>query len=101
MSPLRKKRRLRRKKMRALRRTKPLQAPKHEGGRGAKKQPTHPQATAGARGRNRFRKPIRITGTRFTGRRKRNDNQPRPTNGILFAITVMDKTLVSSGRLAM
>ena len=26
---------------------------------------------------------------------------PRPTNGILFAITVMNSTLVSSGRLAM
>src|ERR1035441_1977716 len=89
MSPLRKKRRLRRKKMRALRRTKALQVQKHLRRRAARKQPTHPQATAGARGRKRFRKPIRITGTRFTGRRKRNDNQPRPTNGILFAITVM------------
>ena len=27
--------------------------------------------------------------------------QPRPTNGILFAITVMNSTLASSGRLAM
>ena len=26
---------------------------------------------------------------------------PRPTNGIMFAITVMNSTLVSSGRLAM
>jgi len=35
----------------------------------------------------------------------RNDEcwavQPRPTNGILLAITVMNSTLASSGRLAM
>jgi len=29
-----------------------------------------------------------------------DDRQPRPTNGILFAITVMNSTLASSGRLA-
>jgi hypothetical protein len=29
------------------------------------------------------------------------ERQPRPTNGIVFAITVMNSTLVSSGRFAM
>ena len=34
-------------------------------------------------------------------RRKDVAPQPRPTNGILLAITVMNSTLASSGRLAM
>jgi len=30
-----------------------------------------------------------------------HESQPRPTNGILVAMTVMNSTLASSGRLAM
>jgi hypothetical protein len=38
---------------------------------GGEKLPTHPQVIVGARAKTRFRKLIRITGTRFTRKRKR------------------------------
>ena len=41
---------------------------------GGEKAADYPQVIAGARVKNRFRKLIKITGTRFTRRRKRNDN---------------------------
>ena len=65
-----KKRPLRR-KTRASRRTSPRQMQAYLRLRAARKLPTHLQVIVGARAKNRFRKLIRITGTRFTGRRKR------------------------------
>ena len=40
-------------------------------------------------------------GTAIHARRRSRRGQPRPTNGIRFAITVMNRTFASSGRLAM
>ena len=53
--------------------------------------------------RSEATKQSRVSGSDFgLLRSARNDeDHPLPTNGILFAITVMNSTLVSSGRLAM
>ena len=48
----------------------------------ARKLPIHPQVIVGARGKNRFRKHIGITGTRFTQKRKR-----RSCNWIIEAVS--------------
>ena len=61
------------KKTRASRRTRARQVQTYPRLRAARKLPTYPQVIVGAKAKNRFRKLIRITGTRFT-RRKRNDN---------------------------
>ena len=60
-----------RKKTRASRRTRPRQMQTDRRLRAVRKLPAHPQVIVGARAKNRFRKHIGITGTRFTRKRKR------------------------------
>ena len=69
-------------KMRGSRRTRPRPMQTHLRLRPARKLPIHPQVIVGARGKNRFRKHIGITGTRFTQKRKR-----RSGNWIIEAVS--------------
>src|SRR6478735_2092247 len=73
MRLLLKKRSLRRTKTRASRKTRSRQMQTNPRLRVARKLPTHLQVIVGVKAKNRFLKLIRITGTRFT-RKRRNDN---------------------------
>ena len=74
------------------------------------REPLHPFLARAPRSRHRRSCQAGHGGSRATtsrtGARRHNaqlvgETQPRPTNGILLAITVMNSTLASSGRLAM
>src|SRR6476661_9577165 len=73
LAPRSKMRLLRRPKTRASRKTRSRQMQTYPRLRAARKLPTHLLVIVGVKAKNRFRKLIRITGTRFT-RKRRNDN---------------------------
>jgi hypothetical protein len=61
--------------------------------RAARKLPTRPPVIVGARAKNRFRKLIRITGTRFTRKRKRRSGSW--INGTGMAVSAARQPLKS------
>jgi hypothetical protein len=61
----------------------------------------HKMPTDAATNKSATKKSLRLRLAADRSRARLRTLQPRPTNGIVLAITVMNSTLVSSGRLAM